>query len=179
MLSHTKKQKISLYKDNMKFSAAHFTIFSATQRERLHGHNFNVRVDFDVVVHEDGMISDYAFYKRMIEKMCRQWNEYTLMPKNSKYLKIEKKEIDDNDLYQITFNKQSMYLPVDEVLILDCENITVEELSRIMAENLVEKLLNKNQQNTASDKSVKKEVTSFEVSVYSGPGQCGTTFLQL
>ena len=36
---------IRLAKENMKFSAAHFTIFSASERERLHGHNFRVEVD--------------------------------------------------------------------------------------------------------------------------------------
>jgi 6-pyruvoyltetrahydropterin/6-carboxytetrahydropterin synthase len=29
-------------KESHKFSAAHFTIFSATERERLHGHNYSV-----------------------------------------------------------------------------------------------------------------------------------------
>lgn len=29
-------------KESHKFSVAHFTIFSATERERLHGHNYSV-----------------------------------------------------------------------------------------------------------------------------------------
>ena len=29
-------------KESHKFSAAHYTIFSATERERLHGHNYSV-----------------------------------------------------------------------------------------------------------------------------------------
>ena len=29
-------------KEAHKFSAAHFTIFTATERERLHGHNYSV-----------------------------------------------------------------------------------------------------------------------------------------
>ena len=35
---------LELYKEEMKFSAGHFTIFSATERENLHGHNFSVYV---------------------------------------------------------------------------------------------------------------------------------------
>ena len=37
-----KTTTIGLQKKNMKFSVGHFTIFSATKRERLHRHNFNV-----------------------------------------------------------------------------------------------------------------------------------------
>ena len=32
-------------KESHKFSAAHYTIFSATERERLHGHNYVVVVE--------------------------------------------------------------------------------------------------------------------------------------
>ncbi|MDC0574224.1 6-carboxytetrahydropterin synthase, partial [Luminiphilus sp.] len=33
---------LHINKQAHKFSAAHFTIFSATDRERLHGHNYGV-----------------------------------------------------------------------------------------------------------------------------------------
>ena len=36
---------INICKEALKFSGAHFTIFSATDRERLHGHNFRVRAE--------------------------------------------------------------------------------------------------------------------------------------
>ena len=35
--------RIELSKEYLNFSAGHFTIFSATERENLHGHNFQVR----------------------------------------------------------------------------------------------------------------------------------------
>ena len=31
-------------KESHKFSAAHFTVFSASERERLHGHNYGVSI---------------------------------------------------------------------------------------------------------------------------------------
>ena len=38
----TQLTTIELSKEYLKFSAGHFTVFSATERERLHGHNFSV-----------------------------------------------------------------------------------------------------------------------------------------
>ena len=41
---------LELCQEEMKFSAGHFTILSATERERLHGHNFTVYVAITGVV---------------------------------------------------------------------------------------------------------------------------------
>ena len=47
---------IELFKEDMKFSAAHYTIFSATERETLHGHNFNVHAAITAQIHDLGML---------------------------------------------------------------------------------------------------------------------------
>ena len=53
---------IRLAKENMKFSAAHFTIFNASERERLHGHNFRVEVDIEARMLGNGMCFDYGIF---------------------------------------------------------------------------------------------------------------------
>ncbi|MDB3933713.1 6-carboxytetrahydropterin synthase, partial [Luminiphilus sp.] len=40
----TRLTTLHIEKEAHKFSAAHYTIFSATERERLHGHNYFVSV---------------------------------------------------------------------------------------------------------------------------------------
>ena len=55
----TQVSTIELFKEAMKFSAGHFTIFSETERERLHGHNFTVYVALTGEVNDKGMIADY------------------------------------------------------------------------------------------------------------------------
>ena len=54
---------IEITKDYLHFSAAHFTIFSATQRENLHGHNFDVSCSLDTVVGPNGLAFDYNVVK--------------------------------------------------------------------------------------------------------------------
>ena len=46
---------IDILKEDIKFSAAHFTVFSATERERLHGHNFHVGLSVTAPVGSNGM----------------------------------------------------------------------------------------------------------------------------
>src|SRR3954453_2881336 len=54
---------IEITKDYLHFSAAHFTIFSATERENLHGHNFDVSCSLDTSVGPNGLAFDYNVVK--------------------------------------------------------------------------------------------------------------------
>ena len=65
-----------------KFSAAHFTIFSQTERERLHGHNYGVSARIVAEMGENGFSADYNVYKRCLQKLCDAHDEYMLLPAN-------------------------------------------------------------------------------------------------
>jgi 6-pyruvoyltetrahydropterin/6-carboxytetrahydropterin synthase len=70
-------------KEAHKFSAAHYTIFSATERERLHGHNFSVSAMIAAPMGENGFAADYNVYKRRIKTLCDELDEYLILPANS------------------------------------------------------------------------------------------------
>ncbi|HEY8374987.1 MAG TPA: 6-carboxytetrahydropterin synthase, partial [Nannocystis sp.] len=79
---------IELHKDAMKFSAGHFTIFSAERRERLHGHNFAVAVELTGETDDCGLMGEYAHYKRIIQELCDNLDEYFLLPGHSPHLRL-------------------------------------------------------------------------------------------
>lgn len=79
---------IRLAKQAMKFSAAHFAIFSASERERC-GHNFRVEVDIEAHMLGNGMCFDYGIYKDTVIALCRELNEWMILPTRSPYLQIE------------------------------------------------------------------------------------------
>ena len=79
---------IELAKEAMKFSAGHFTIFSATERERLHGHNFSVQAHFTGELDDNGMMGDYKLYKRLLLAQCEALDEYLLLPGRSPHLRL-------------------------------------------------------------------------------------------
>lgn len=148
---------IDLFKEAMKFSAGHFTIFSATERENMHGHNFNVHVSITANILENGMCFDYGIYKKIITDLCKQWNEIFLLPAKSKYLKIEQ---DEKYVYAFFDGEKIPFLKRD-VLILPIENTTIEDLSELMLSKLTDK----------PEELEKYQVKEITVKIFSAPGQ--------
>lgn len=114
-------------KDRFKFSAAHFTLFSATEAERLHGHNYRVfiKVVLPHIEYSTGISAPFHSLKEDIEKICAKLDEYTLIPKHSPFLEIERTSTNIN----INFNSKKYSLPTEDVCLLPLVNITSELLA--------------------------------------------------
>jgi len=129
---------IELFNAAMKYSAGHFTILSATERENLHGHNFSISVAFTGQADNNGLLFDYGPVKQQVITLCQEWNETFLLPSKSPYLVIN-----TNTPGEIVahFNSEIIrFLPRD-VTILPIQNATIEELARAFGEQLVTKLV--------------------------------------
>lgn len=124
---------IELNKEYFTFSAGHFSIFSATKREKMHGHNFAVQIEILTEVNDDGIAFDYQIYKRKIEKLCAQLNGYFLLPEYSPHLFLTEQD----EYYLAHFNHEKLYFLKTDVLLLPLRNITIEELSRWFLEKLI------------------------------------------
>ena len=79
---------IEISKDYLHFNSAHFTIFSATEREDLHGHTFYVRAYVTSPVDENGMAFDYNILKSRMMALCDHLDEKVLLPSLSPHLKL-------------------------------------------------------------------------------------------
>jgi len=156
----SKHSTIEIYKENMKFSAGHFTIWSATEREHLHGHNYTVYCAFDTLIESNGMSFDYRFYKDKLYKLCRELNQTVLLPSESPYLIIEE---DDTYIFA-KFNSEKIPFLKRDVKLLPLANITVEELSFWFLDRLTQ-----NQTELESHK-----IQKINIKVFSGPGQSGS-----
>ncbi len=124
---------IQIRKEALHFAAAHFTIFSATERENLHGHNFRVAAHIDAEVGADGLAFDYNVVKTRLEALCDRLDERTLLPDRSPHLSIA-----DDDGYTVAhFNGERIpFLPRD-VLTLPVANITIEALAEWLGSELM------------------------------------------
>jgi 6-pyruvoyltetrahydropterin/6-carboxytetrahydropterin synthase len=156
---------IRLAKENMKFSAGHFTIFSATERERLHGHNFRVEVDIHARMLGNGMCFDYGLYKDRVVALCRELNEWFLLPAQSPHLRIE----EQGECLYAHFAGQRIPFLRQDVLLLPLVNVTLEELAAWFIGRLAE-------DRPALDEH---RIHALEVRVFSGPGQSAGRRLQL
>ena len=63
---------IEIAKDYLNFSAGHFTIFSASERENLHGHNWRVGCEIETPIGEDGLCFDYGLAKKALMALSEQ-----------------------------------------------------------------------------------------------------------
>ncbi|MEL0137465.1 MAG: 6-carboxytetrahydropterin synthase, partial [Halieaceae bacterium] len=120
----TRLATLHINKQAHKFSAAHFTIFSATERERIHGHNYGVSARIVAEMGENGFSADYNVYKRCLQKLCDAHDEYMLLPAQSPWLEV----VTRGDEYLATFNGKTLRFPCDETLLLPIVNVTVEAL---------------------------------------------------
>ncbi|MBC2594043.1 6-carboxytetrahydropterin synthase [Ruficoccus amylovorans] len=155
---------LELAKEHFKFSAGHFTIFSATDRENLHGHNWQVGVEITAEVGDNGLTFDYAVAKRQAEAYCAGLNERFLLPGRSPYLRIEETE---TGITAIFGDERLPFLRRD-VLVLPLRNVTVEELSGWLLGRFCEDLAARTE----------LAIHAITVKVYSGPGQCATSCWQ-
>ena len=151
---------IELTKEYLKFSAAHFTVFSATERERLHGHNFKVSARVTAPVGPNGMCFSYRILKDKLEALCSSLDEYMLLSADSPYLRITEEGLN----YRVEFNGETMLFLKADTLLLPVRNATVEEYSRYLVERLLE------------DRELVDgyDIREIGIKVSSGPGQWGS-----
>lgn len=151
---------IELFKEDMNFSAGHFTIFSSTVRENLHGHNYNLYASFTTEIEDEGLSFDYRFYKEKLYHLCQSLDETFLLPGRCKHLTITEK----GDYYHANFNGETMLFLRRDVKILPVSNVTVEELSNWFMQQIIANTTELEQ----------NKIRKIKIKVFSGPGQSGS-----
>jgi len=145
-------------KESHKFSAAHYTIFSASERERLHGHNYSVSARIVAPMGDNGFSADYNVYKTRLAKLCDSLDEYMLLAGESPYQQIA----EAGSCFRVSYAEEEMLFLQSDTLVLPISNVTVEELSYYLLQQL---LLD----------SAGEDLREIELCVASGPGQKGCT----
>lgn len=148
---------IELCKEEMKFSAGHFTVFSSEIRENLHGHNYNVYLSITTFIEDEGFSFDYRFYKEKLYNLCQTLDETVLIAGLCKHLSIA----EEPDYFHVHFNNEKMVFLKRDVKILPVTNITVEELSYWLLKQLL----------ADEEELEKNKISKLKIKVFSGPGQ--------
>ncbi|MDI6716092.1 MAG: 6-carboxytetrahydropterin synthase [Actinomycetota bacterium] len=150
------KYSIRVEKDYLKFSAAHFLIFSE-KCERLHGHNYAVSVELEGELDETGYIFDFIVLKEFAEQHCNKLDHRTLIPSKNKNIEI----VETNGSVEVKFRDKRFVFPESDVLILPIKNCTAELLASYLCQKIKEDL----------DDIGITNITSIKVGVEESPGQ--------
>ncbi len=129
--------RIYIQKESYKFSASHFTVFTATEAERLHGHNYAIAVECELSgLNELGMGFEFNTLKPHIKALADVWDEHILIAGRNPFISSRLEMIGSTQHQVFEFHGRSYRFPVDEVKILPVSNITSEELAREFAKFL-------------------------------------------
>lgn len=120
-----KEKTLTIHRGSLRFAAGHFTIFSKTDREKMHGHNYYVEAEITAAVDEAGITFDYRIIKAKLFEICAQLNTYFLLPLHSPYLAISESEA----YVEAIFNGKKLFFLKEDVKLLPIRNVTLEELS--------------------------------------------------
>lgn len=126
--------RISLSKDQFKFSAAHMTYFSKSEAERLHGHNYYVsaEIHFSQLNTDTEMAAEFHQLKAGFKKVCLELDEYILIAENSPWHKLEKEATS----VSLQFADKLYRFPLEDVCFLPLANITSEGLAQYLCKKL-------------------------------------------
>ena len=156
---------ISIQKDYLKFSAAHFLIFPDGTAERLHGHNYKVFVDLHTALDQHGLVVNFQEIKPMIRKICSELDEHMLVPGEHPVLTTTRV----GPHVEIRYGERRYLVPADEVLVLPIGNTSAENLAAWFGRTLRARM---------QEAWPGLEVTMLSVGVEETPGQRGTWTLR-
>src|SRR6185312_11841203 len=111
---------VHLAKEPFKFSCSHFTILSPDRAERLHGHNYQIRVDISVAQTDPqlGFAFDFNSVKPLIRALCDELDERILLPRHSPFLAIQS----GPESVEVTFQKKHYVFPAEDTRLLPVIN---------------------------------------------------------
>ena len=117
---------LRLAKEDFKFSVAHFTVFSETVAEELHGHNYRVRVEIaGEGIDAHGLLLDLRGLKAEIRRLCGELDSKTLLPERSTLVRV----IAAEGGYEVRYGSRLYRLPAGDVRVLAIRNTSIEELA--------------------------------------------------
>ena len=124
---------LKLSKESFKFSGAHFTTFSKESAETLHGHNYYVSVSLkNCIKLNHGLIVDLNEPKKKIKALLETLDEKVLIAQKNPFTNLK----EDGNNVVLSFNEKTYSFPKEDCALLTVENITIEELSGYIGNEL-------------------------------------------
>ena len=128
----SRRFSIEVAKDYFNFASAHFLIFANGERERLHGHNYQVSVVMEGELDRSGVLLDFISLKPLVKRVCDDLDHRTLIQTASPILKISRTARS----VEIIYRKQKILLPRSDVILLPLKNTSTELLAEYVAKQI-------------------------------------------
>lgn len=128
---------IDLYKQDFKFSAAHFLVFPDGSAERLHGHNYRVTVEIEARLGPCGLVIDFRQIKPLVRELVAELDEHWLLPgEHPEVLR----ELREDGVLEVRYRERYYAAPAQDVLVLPLNNVSSENLAGWLGRQLRRRL---------------------------------------
>lgn len=127
--------RVSLEKDNLVFSAAHFITFNGNICESLHGHNYRVKCEIIGPLDENGYVVDFIALRDALTEIVGRLDHHVLLPTKHKMIDV----VDDGKEVRATFEAKRWVFPSEDCVLLPIANTTAELMARYIAVELISK----------------------------------------
>jgi len=126
--------RVSVTKDDLVFSSAHFITYAGHRCEGLHGHNYRARVTVDGALDPaDRLVFDFLELKRIMRRLCRDIDHLVLLPTQSQRISV----VEDGGAVRVSVDGAPRYVfPRRDCALLPVPNTTVEMLAELLATRL-------------------------------------------
>ena len=130
-MPHRGEFKVSVAKDYLVFSSAHFITFAGHRCEKLHGHNYRASVVVEGGLEQDSwFVVDFSAVKKLMRSLTGELDHRVLLPRDNPQLAIS----EANGSVHVAFAGQPRYVfPAGDCIILPIPNTTVEMLAQYLA----------------------------------------------
>lgn len=166
------RYRIWVARELFKFSCAHMTVFPDGRKERLHGHNYTMRIALDLAGGGFEEMVDFAALKRLGSELAQSLRERVLLPEQNPYLAIARLDPPDaaEGEVEFTLSGKRYVLPREDVALLPIENASAEGLAGYASGVLAEGL----------ERAVAPALAlGLEVSIEENPGQGASCYHEL
>ena len=126
--------RVSVTKDYLVFSSAHFITFAGHRCEGLHGHNYRVRVTIEGALNQEAwFVFDFVELKGIMKRLCDEIDHLVLLPLESDRIKVEA----DVEIVRVSVDGKLRYtFPHRDCALLPLPNTTVEMLAKLLTARL-------------------------------------------
>ena len=126
--------QVTVAKESLGFSAAHFLTLPGHMCERLHGHNYRVAVTVEGSVDtRSGFVVDFADLKRVVREVIEPLDHRLLVPTANISLRIR----EDGDRLVVDYTRPEwLTLPREQACLVPVQQTTAELLADWMAEQV-------------------------------------------
>lgn len=128
---------VSVEKEQLIFSAAHFITVGDQICESLHGHNYRVRCEVSADLEENSYVIDFIALRDQLLRITSRWDHRVLLPTQHAAISVEAGETE----VIARFEQRRWVFPLEDCVLLPVDNTTAERLAEQIGLTLISDFL--------------------------------------